>query len=266
MPAAKQTRIASARSIVLEHVEYFARHFGLVESHWKADSSRVTEADLTLSRNISQALSQAFPEDDCVSEEELPTVGARDLSARFCWVLDPIDGTNNYARGIPMCGISLGLLEDGYPVYGFIYDHLGRRFLEGGPGLGIRSDGRQIPVPKSPPVFDPRALVTLHFPVPEAHLRRIEPILRRNTVRCLGSAALNLSYNALGHFDGSIDHNTKVWDIAAAQAILEAAGRRIIFINENPFPLRKFGENPTKLELLAGPEAFFEFTLPLFTK
>lgn len=262
MPVAKEKRILAATPIVLRQVAYFAAMLGCVESRWKSDATRVTEADLTLSKEIIQALRAAFPEDDCVSEEDLPKENSRVLAARFCWVLDPIDGTNNYARGVPLCGISLGLLEDGLPVYGWIYDHLGRRLLEGGPGVGIKSDGQPVALGGADS-FDNKSLVTFHFPMPEEHLRKVTPLLLRNTARCLGSAALNLAYNALGHFDGAVDHNTKVWDIAAAHALLAAAGRRMVFLVPDPFPLRQFSPQPENLIFLAGNENFLRDALPL---
>ncbi len=262
MPVAKEKRILAATPLVLRQVAYFAAMLGRVESHWKPDATRVTEADLTLSKEITQALRAAFPEDDCVSEEDLPQEKSRELTARFCWVLDPIDGTNNYARGVPLCGISLGLLEDGVPVYGWIYDHLGRRLLEGGPGLGIKSDGQPVTAGGAAE-FDNKSLVTFHFPMPEEYLRKLTPLLLKNTARCLGSAALNLAYNALGHFDGGVDHNTKVWDIAAAHALLAAAGRRMVFLEREPFPLRQFSPRPENLVFLAGGENFLRAALPL---
>ena len=73
-----------------------------------------------------------FAKDDFCSEESNPQDEVMPLNANFAWVVDPIDGTNNYALGVPLCAISLGLLYAGEPIYGFIYDHSTRSLLEGG--------------------------------------------------------------------------------------------------------------------------------------
>lgn len=249
-------RIRAGRQIILDHVAYFTAHLGRFPGDFKADKTRVTEADLRLSRDIVAALHAAFPEDDIVSEEDLPSGDDRALGARFCWVLDPIDGTNNYARGLPQCAISLGLLENGSPAYGLIHDNTTGRLLQGGPGRGLFSGDEPVPRPDPQAPFDRNALVSFHFPMKGRHFAVASDFLATNPVRCSGSCALNLAYNALGRLDGSADHNTKVWDVAAACALLAASGRRIVFLGEQPFPLRRFTKAPANLAFLCGTDAF----------
>jgi myo-inositol-1(or 4)-monophosphatase len=266
MPAELQKRIEAARGVLLEHVAYFAKHIGKVESHWKYDQSRVTEADLALSRSITGALAQLFREDDLVSEEDLPAEGEspRRLAARFCWVLDPIDGTNNYAAGLNTCGILLGLLEDGLPVYGWTYDHLSRRLIEGGPGRGLLIDGAKIATPPQPTEFGRHDFATFHFPLTEEQTAILKPLLTRITGRALGSSAAHLAYNALGVFSGSVMFKGKIWDVAAGNALLVASGRQMVFLKKDPFPFRELPSHPDDLPNLAGTAAFLRFTLPLF--
>lgn len=266
MPAEQEKRVASAGRILLDNIEYFSRHLGKVESHWKADKTRVTDADLALSRSILGGLSRLFPGDDTVSEEDLPPAGAppRTLPKRFCWVLDPIDGTNNYAAGLPACGILLALLEDGVPVYGWIYDHLFKRLIEGGPGRGVRIDGARFMPPPAPAELDRNEFVSFHFPMDDEYLRRLAPLLKYSTVRCMGSSAIHLAYNALGLLSGSFAHRGKVWDVAAGHAVLAGAGRRVVFTRTDPFPLRSIAHEPPCVPHLAGTEAFLRFALPLF--
>lgn len=265
MPAELEKRIGATARLFPENVIYFTQHLGRVESRWKEDASRVTDADLALSRSFLGRLAAMFPEDDLVSEEDLPTAaqGARALRQRFCWVLDPIDGTNNYALGLPLCGMLLALLEDGEPVYGWIYDHLGKRLVEGGPERGIRVDGIPCKPAAASADFSSNELVSLHLPIREEYSLQLSPLLQRNTGRCLGSSALHLAYNALGHFSGSFSHSTKVWDLAAGHAVLAAVGRRMIFLGPGPFPLRSLPPRPPNLPNIAGTEAFLRFTLPL---
>ena len=117
-------------------VEYFRAHFGSAESRWKKDGTRVTIVDETISRELFSLLHKEFPEDDYCSEEGAETAIPVATNAEFCWILDPVDGTNNYAVGVPECCISLGLLRHGIPVYGFIYDYGRDNLLQGGKEFG----------------------------------------------------------------------------------------------------------------------------------
>lgn len=257
-------RIRIGRKIVNDHVAYFTAHLGRFPGDFKADKTRVTEADLKLSHDIVTALQAAFPEDDVVSEEALPEDADRPLNARFCWVLDPIDGTNNYARGHPLCAISLGLLENGSPAYGFIHDNARGRLVQGGPGRGLFDGCDAVPLPVVDPEFDRNGLVSFHFPMKDVHFTVAASFLATNPIRCSGSCALNLTYNALGILDGSGDHNTKVWDVAAACALLAASGRRIVFLGEQPFPLRSFAVKPARLTFVCGSSGFLARALELY--
>lgn len=254
-----EKRIRIAREAVSGVVPFFDGHFSKVESHWKRDDTRVTEADFEISKRITSFITSAFPQDDFCSEEDLPLPGepSRELRSRFAWVLDPIDGTNNFARGIPLCAISLALLENGFPVYGIIYDYAQKAFLEGGKSVPLSKNGVPVEAEESP--FNHHSLVSFHFPMKPAELAALAPLMMVNALRCQGSAALNLAYNALGAIDGSVDYNTKIWDIAAAAAMLESAGREIVFCGENrAFPLREVASRMPNLRWVAGTRGFME--------
>ncbi len=251
-------RIEVARKVIREQIQFFHTHFSHVESHWKEDNSRVTEADLALSQTITRSILNAFPQDDFCSEEELPPAGTvKNFSAEFAWVLDPIDGTNNFARGMPQCAISLALLQNGVPVYGILYDNAQKVFLEGGASVGLLKNGEKfVPAPAEP--YDEHSIISMHFPVKRETLLALAPLLTVNPFRCQGSAALNLAYNAFGAIDGSIDFKTKVWDIAAAYAMLIASGRAIRFIKNNPFPLKNICHKMPAIQWFAGTTYFME--------
>ena len=249
-------RIEVARQAVASVVSFFDENFSKVESLWKRDDTRVTEADFAISKRISECITRAFPQDDFCSEEDLPSPeeGVRPLHSRFAWVLDPIDGTNNFARGLPLCAVSLALLEGGFPVYGILYDHAQKAFLEGGKTVPLSRDG--VPVNSECPPFNHHSIVSLHFPMKPAELKKLEPFLIVNAVRCQGSAALNLAYNAFGAIDGSVDYNTRIWDVAASAAMLEAAGREIVFFDTSAFPLREVSSSMPNLRWCAGTPEF----------
>ena len=115
-------RINAGRSAVKNEIGFFGRHFSQVGSDWKLDQSRVTFADIAISENIIAHLKNDFPQDDFWSEETNDKDTVVNLKGDFAWVLDPIDGTNNFALGFPLCAISLALLYEGIPIYGFVYD------------------------------------------------------------------------------------------------------------------------------------------------
>ena len=92
-------RIMAGRESVLLQVEYFRNNFGLAQSRWKKDGTRVTDVDEAISKEMFDFLSAKFPEDDYCSEESAENPEPLPLNGEFAWVLDPVDGTNNYAVG-----------------------------------------------------------------------------------------------------------------------------------------------------------------------
>lgn len=251
-------RVNAARVAVKSQISFFARQFGEVPSEWKEDETRVTFADFAISERIIAELRNMFPEDDYCSEESNPLDDSMPLEARYAWVLDPIDGTNNYAIGIPFCGISLALLKQGEPVYGIIHDFARNRLIQGGPGHGLFDGSRRIQPLKDRP-FPPRTgIVGMHFPLPQASYDRLGPLLTAYRVRSLGSGALNLAYTALGFLDGSADFRVKVWDIAAAYALVRAAGLEFHPLSEPVFPLKTFHQKAPSTPYAAGTRAFCE--------
>src|ERR1700710_1042413 len=113
-------RIAAAQRAVLGQTELMHREFGRAESKWKSDGTRVTAVDIAISENIFSELRAQFPDDQFLSEELAETAEPIPITAAYFWVLDPIDGTNNFALGIAQCAISLALCTQGEPVYGVV--------------------------------------------------------------------------------------------------------------------------------------------------
>lgn len=249
-------RIDAGRAAVLGQVAFFREQFGAVASEWKADATRVTAADLAISEALFAALRRDFAEDDYCSEEASPLGAVLVLEAEFAWVLDPIDGTNNYALGNAACAISLALLRDGVPVYGFIYDYSADSLLEGGAGCGVSRDGRLLD--REQAAADAQPMLGLHFPMDAGVLGRLEPLLEKYRVRCIGSGALTSAYVATGYLAGVADFRVKVWDIAAAYALCLGAGVRFEFMGASPFPLRAFHPEIDFCPYFAGEDSFFK--------
>ena len=249
-------RINAGRVAVKAQTAFFGRQFGQVASEWKADDTRVTFADFAISENVFAALRRDFPEDDYCSEEANPLDEVLTLGAGFAWVIDPIDGTNNYALGFPVCAISLALLHDGMPVYGFIYDYSTDALLEGGAGFGLQRN--QKTMNRDRMAADAQTMLGLHFPIDLELLDKLKPLLAKYRVRCLGSGALSAAYVATGYLTGVVDFRVKVWDIAAAYALCAGAGVAFRFLEASPFPLRAFHPQMDFCPYLAGTDAVCE--------
>jgi myo-inositol-1(or 4)-monophosphatase len=244
------SRIAAGKAAVLAETELFHREFGRAQSQWKYDGTRVTAVDIAISEHIVAALSAQFPDDQFFSEELAQTDRPIPVTAQFSWVLDPIDGTNNYAKGIAHCAISLALLENGTPVYGLVYDLSRRSLIHGGPGFGV-FDGDTPAKVKSGPC-DTQSLIGFHSPFDRKYAQHAQLVIENFKIRGLGSSTLHLAYVAVGILDGTIDHNVKIWDIAAAVPLCIAGGGEVQFLNGEQFPMRQFDLKMGRIHYIAG--------------
>ncbi len=247
------SRIEAAKAAVLAETMLLHREFGRAESRWKGDGTRVTAVDIAVSENIFRSLRARFPEDQMLSEE-LPEGGLPiAVTSRFSWVLDPIDGTNNFALGIPYCAISLALVEDGEPVYGVVYDLSRRVLMHGGPGFGMFDGERQAHVAAEAP--NPEMLIAFHSPNDKTLVPAADAVLAHFKIRGLGSATLHLAYVAAGLFGGTVDFNVKIWDLAAAIPLCRAAGGVVVFLNGEQLPIRVFDLKMGRIIYVAGSPA-----------
>jgi myo-inositol-1(or 4)-monophosphatase len=250
MNVAIKQRIAAAKRAVQAQAGLLHRGFRRARSSWKSDGTRVTDIDLAISEAILRELKAQFPEDQGFSEEMLEARQPIAATARYCWVLDPIDGTNNYAVGIPYCAISLALLKDGHPVYGVIYDMARKTLIRGGPGLGA-CDGRRRSQAR-PDGPQATSLIGFHSPYDKTLAHQTEAVIQQFKIRGLGSSTLHLAYVGIGLLDGVVDHNVRVWDIAAAHAVALGGGAEIHYLRNNPFPLRQFDLAMPRIHYVAG--------------
>lgn len=254
LDSAIRHRINAGRVAVQGQISFFKRHFAQVSSHWKQDASRITFADLAISENIFLSLKNDFPEDDYCSEEISPQQGNLSLGDQFVWVLDPIDGTNNFALGFPLCAISLALLHKGIPIYGFVFDYSLDTLYEGGPSRGLWQDGKKFEPAEA--ALESQRILGMHFPLSREIQNKIQDLLITYKVRSLGSSTLMCALVAKAYLFGVIDTRCKVWDIAAAYALIGAAGLEFYFIGENPFPLTKFNASMPNCPYYSGDKEF----------
>ncbi|MGC9506179.1 inositol monophosphatase family protein [Baaleninema sp.] len=209
--------------------------FGGATPEEKNDGSLVTKSDVWADKALREAIRQEFPEHGILAEESSQTFP----DTEWCWVIDPIDGTTNFARGIPVWGISLGLLYRGTPVFGLVhFPPIQQRFHGFYPGetglevpTGAYLNGALIRVSSDDPSgnhlfsFCSRSLAWARHPFP-------------CKVRMVGAATYNLLTVGCGVALGAVEATPKVWDIAAVYPILQAAGAIWVFLDgESAFPL-----------------------------
>ena len=247
------SRIDAGKNAVHAQTEFMHREFGRAQSSWKSDGTRVTAADIAISEGVFKELATRFPDDHFFSEELAETDEPIPVTQRFTWVLDPIDGTNNYATGIPYCAISLALLENGVPVYGVVYDMARRVLMHGGPGFGLWDGERVASVKSTPP--DAQSMLGFHSPYDKAFSHHAKVLVENFKLRGLGSSTLHVAYVAVGLLDATVDHNVRIWDIAAAIPLVWAGGGKVKFLNGEQFPMRVFNLKMGRIQFVAGNSA-----------
>jgi len=199
-------------------LDYFER----AEVSWKADDSMVTEADVAIQSWLEDEIATAFPDDGILGEEGLTKKRLRP-GAQFVWVIDPVDGTNNFGRGIPGFAISVGVVRDGMPFAGAVYDPVSSQLFTACVGHGAWLNGRCLRV--EPVVLSSRSLFSIRSPFSGAVPGYVHEWLTRYRLRRFGSTALQLCYVAAGALAFVHDHRASLWDIAgAAPVLLEAGG------------------------------------------
>ncbi|HSH21870.1 MAG TPA: inositol monophosphatase family protein, partial [Candidatus Caenarcaniphilales bacterium] len=211
----------------------------------KSEHDVVTEVDELSEQLILSTIREAYPTDAFLAEESGHTrtgepMGGNDgtdgpdrtdggLPDRL-WVIDPLDGTVNYANGIPIFCVSIGLVEAGRPVLGVVHDPVRDETYSALAGDGARLDGVSIRLPEKEKLSD--LVLSLALPARgwAVRDRRIRRGIR--VARSLGSAALSLTYVANGRFDGFVQSGgLSLWDICAAGLIAREGGARITAVD-----------------------------------
>jgi myo-inositol-1(or 4)-monophosphatase len=208
---------------------------------------------VAISEGIFRDLAAEFPVDQYFSEELADTDAPIPVTTRYSWVLDPIDGTNNFALGISHCAIALALCEQGEPVYGIVYDLSRRTLMHGGPGFGMFDGERATTISTAAPTRE--TLIGFHSPFDKTLVPMACGVISSFKIRGLGSATLHLAYVAAGLLDGCVDFNVKIWDLAAAIPLVRATGGDVQFLNGEQLPMRTFNLRMGRIVYVAGSTA-----------
>ena len=186
---------------------------------FKSEKDVVTEADHRSEEAILATIGAAFPSDAFLAEES----GESGEAAERLWVIDPLDGTVNYANGIPFFAVSIGLVVEGQPVLGVVLDPTRDELFTAVSGGGAQLDGRPIHHPVDKRMSD--AVVSLGLPSKGFGRQYREIRNRVRITRAMGSATLSLTYLANGRFDAYIQWTKlSLWDICAAGVIALEGG------------------------------------------
>lgn len=206
----------------------------------KGEIDLVTEADIAAEKIILEMLHHSFPEDNILSEE----AGAHDGSSARTWIIDPLDGTTNFAHGFPFFAVSIGLEMEGEIVLGIVYNPFMNEFFEARKGRGAFLNQKPIYVSRAR--YLKESLLATGFPYDI--VKRSNRIFERfrtmalgsQGVRRAGSAAIDMCYVASGRLDGLWEEDLKPWDTAAGVVIVLEAGGRLCTCDGEVFtPHRK---------------------------
>lgn len=226
--------LAGKMENVLTIAEKAARHAAGTAG---ADISRLRKVEVDLRRDVKIAADRkldsvivgyltkrtAFP----ILSEESGGVRSERTKSKYRWIVDPLDGSLNFSRGIPLCAVSIALWEGMEPVLGVIYDFFHGELFKGLVGYGAFLNGKLIKV--SAVKEKQQAVLATGFPAYSDFSRErlsemVADIRSYKKVRLFGSAAISLAYVASGRVDCYREDNIKLWDVAAGLAIVKAAG------------------------------------------
>ncbi|MGD9291066.1 MAG: inositol monophosphatase family protein [Desulfobacterales bacterium] len=228
----KQTAIEAAR----QSAKILQARFGNISLiRKKADAEIVTEADTESEKAIITAIRAEYPDHSILGEE----CGLIESPSEYKWILDPLDGTVNFAHQIPIFCISIALSFQDTIVLGVILDPVNDELFTAVSGQGAQLNGDRIQVSASEAVSE--SLLVTGFPYNVGEV--FEPVMARygrclkasQAIRRLGSAALDLCYVACGRFEGFWEQNLKAWDTAAGALMVVEAGGRVTTFSDQPY-------------------------------
>lgn len=221
----KTTLIEAAKAGAKEIQRFFNSQFKI--SNKEGVNNLVTEADHASEKAILEVIKSTYPDHYILSEE----VGEIVQDSNYKWIIDPIDGTVNFAHGIPINCVSIGIEQNGEMILGAVYNPHMNEFFLAEKGKGATLNDKPIHVSREAEAI--KACLVTGFPYtyinsPNGPLEVFSRFIRKGVpVRRLGSAAIDLCWVASGRFDGFYEHKLESWDSAAGFLIVEEAGGKV---------------------------------------
>jgi myo-inositol-1(or 4)-monophosphatase len=195
----------------------------------------VTEADLTSEKTVKMIIQDKYPDHGIVAEES----GIQTTQTPYEWIIDPLDGTTNYAHQIPIFAVSIAFVVEKHPVVGIVYNPVSQDLFTAIKGQGAYYNRQSIKVSQRKDLHE--SVLVTGFPYNLKEI--IDPLMIRfsnclqaaQAVRRLGAAALDLCFIASGRFEGFWEQNLKPWDTAAGMLIAQEAGSHITNFSNEPY-------------------------------
>ncbi|MEL6382654.1 MAG: inositol monophosphatase family protein, partial [Cyanobacteria bacterium J06626_18] len=206
----------------------------------KGPGDLVTEADKAAEASVLDVLSRHLPDHPILAEES-GAIGKSSASP-FLWAIDPLDGTTNYTHQYPFSAVSVGLLIEGYPAVGAIFDPFHKELFRAAKGLGATLDRGSIQVSRTDKLANSLLVTGFAYDRHEradnnyaefCHLTHLTQGVRRG-----GAASIDLAYVACGRLDGYWERGLSPWDLAAGVVLVEEAGGRVTAYDETSFDVQ----------------------------
>ncbi|MEO7047479.1 MAG: inositol monophosphatase family protein [Ferruginibacter sp.] len=229
----KTTLINAVQAGAAQLQHFFNGEFKI--SNKEGINNLVTEADHAAEKAIIEVIQKQYPDHFILSEE----TGEIVTNSEYKWIIDPIDGTVNFANGIPLCCVSIGVEKNGEMILGSVYAPIINEFYFAEKGAGATLNDKKITVSDKTEVI--KSCLVTGFPysyldAPNGPLQVFEKLIRNGVpVRRLGSAAIDLCWVAAGRFDGFYEHKLQAWDSAAGTLLVEEAGGKVTDFTGNTF-------------------------------
>src|SRR6266496_119607 len=229
----KTTLLTAVEAGAAELTRFFNQSFKV--SNKTGINNLVTEADHAAEAAILDVIKKKFPEHYILSEE----AGEIIQDSNYKWIVDPIDGTVNFAHSIPLCCVSIAIEHNGEIILAAVYNPNLNELFFAEKGNGSTLNEKRIAVREKMHVVN--ACLVTGFPytyldTPNGPLEIFEKFIRKGVpVRRLGSAAIDLCWVAAGRFDGFYEHKLEAWDSAAGYLIVEEAGGKVTDFKGNKF-------------------------------
>jgi myo-inositol-1(or 4)-monophosphatase len=227
--------IETAREAGFVLLEKFGRK---IDVSFKGEINLVTEADLASEKLIIEKIRSHYPKHSILAEESGETAVTADGDKKWKWIIDPLDGTTNFAHGYPCFCVTIALERDGEIIAGATYDPTRDEMFSAEKGQGANLNNRQIRVSDTEKLGD--ALIVTGFPYNFKEKKTFakhltEFLLQSRGVRRDGSAAIDMAYVACGRFDGFWEEGLHPWDVAAGKLFIEEAGGKVTYYDGSPF-------------------------------
>jgi myo-inositol-1(or 4)-monophosphatase len=229
-----------AKQIALDAGSLLVQRLGSALVSNKGDIDLVTEADIAAEQLIIERIRSYYPKHGILAEESGEAVSVGDSSSSWRWVVDPLDGTTNYAHGYPCFCVSIGVEHNGVLEVGVVYDPMRNEMFAAERGQGATLNDRRIRVSEVEELN--RAMLCTGFPYnvrerPDFARDFATFTMNAQAVRRDGSAAIDLAYVACGRFDGFWEDGLNPWDMAAGVLLIQEAGGRVTNFNDEPLSI-----------------------------